>query len=217
MAQKHNWEITAKKPTDPKNNASSFAQWVYRESKLTRSKPNSENKYKQKGKAAHLAIDNFFRMKWAENNLESDSISDWIIEHTETDGRAGKYYKASGLLINNKPLNCSPDLILRHKKKNQAVIIERKTTFVPSSLIPSSGWPNVQAQLWCYSWIDYLSDVEEVILVGQLWHHMRAEAFTMYDNHTMWKRDDKEFNERCSSWFKLYGGVLSEHLEPALV
>ena len=217
MTQKYNWEITAKKPTNPKNKASSFAQWVYRESKLPRSKPQSENKYKQKGKAAHLAIDNFFRMKWAMNNLESDSISDWIIEHTETDGRAGKYYKASGLLINNKPLNCSPDLILRHKKKNQAVIIERKTTFVPSSLIPSSGWPNVQAQLWCYSWIDYLSDVEEVILVGQLWHHMRGEAFTMYDNHTMWKRDDKEFNERCSNWFKLYGGVLSEHLEPALV
>ena len=82
MTQKYNWEITAKKPTNPINNASSFAQWVYRESKLTRSKPQAENKYKQKGKAAHLAIDNFFRMKWAENNLESDSISDWIIEHT---------------------------------------------------------------------------------------------------------------------------------------
>ncbi len=206
MSPKSNWEITAKKPTNPINNASSFAQWVFKQSKYTSTNPLSEHKNKQKGRAAHLAIDNFFRMEWARNNLESDSITDWIIEHTEIDGRVGKYYKASSLLINSKPLLCSPDVILRHKKKNQVVIIERKTTFVPSPFIPASGWPNVQAQLWCYSWIDYLLDVDEVILVGQFWHHIGREAFAMCDHHPMWKKDDKKFNEKCLSWFKLYGG-----------
>ena len=207
MSLKYKWEESANTPSNPINNASSFAQWVFKQSRYTReSNPLSEHKYKQKGRAAHLAIDHFFRMEWAKNNLNSDSISDWIIEHTEADGRAGKYFKASSLVINSKPLKCSPDLILRHKKKNKVVIIERKTTFVPTSLIPANSWPNVQAQLWCYSWIDSLLDVEEVILVGQLWHHIRKEAFSMSDSHPMWKRDDKEFNEKCLSWFKLYGG-----------
>ena len=207
MSQKHNWEESAKTPENPINNASSFAQWVFRESRYTYdSNSLSEQKHKQQGRAAHLAIDNFFRMDWARNNLESDSSSDWIIEHTEADGRAGRYFEARSLLINNKPLNCSPDLILRHKEKSQVVIIERKTTFVPSPRIPPNGWPNVQAQLWCYSWMDLLLDVEEVILVGQLWHHIGGEAFSMCDTHPMWKRDDKEFNEKCLSWFKLYGG-----------
>jgi hypothetical protein len=212
MSQKYNWEKQAKIPANPINNASSFAQWVFIESRYTVSNPNSENKNKIQGRVAHLAIDNFFRMQWAHDNLESDSVSDWIIEHTETDGRHGKYYNASSLVINDKPLNCSPDLILRHKEKNRAVIIERKTTEVPPPLIPANGWSNVQAQLWCYSWIDCMLDVEEVTLVGQLWHRVSRKKGLCYmcDFHQMWKRDDKDFHEKSLSWFRLYGGEFQE-------
>jgi len=208
MTQKYNWEITAKKPTNPKNKASSFAQWVFEQSNDRSRKQNSiiEQINKKKGRAAHLAIDHFFQMDWARNNLDSDTSSDWIIEHTESDARTGKYYQANSLKINGKALNCSPDLILRHKEQNKVVIIERKTTFVPAPKIPINGWPNIQAQLWCYSWMDSMLDVDEVILVGQLWHHISREAVSLCHTHPMWKRDDKEFNERCLRWFELYGG-----------
>jgi len=205
-SQLTNWEFKAIAPTKPINNASSFAQWVFEESNSRTSASHSDNKYRQKGRAAHLAIDNFFRMEWARSHLNSESLSDWVIEHTEKDGRAGKYFMASSLTINGKPLNCSPDLILRHKEKSQVLIIERKTTFVPYSRIPFNGWPNLQAQLWCYSWMNSLLNVSEVILVGQIWRHIGGDAFTMCDNHFIYKRSDKKFNQRCQHWFELYGG-----------
>ena len=91
-----------------------------------------------------------------------------------------------------------------------------KGTTNKNPMVPAKGWPNVQAQLWCYSWIDSMLDVDEVILVNQVWT-AKGNGYFICNYHPMWKRDDKEFNERCSNWFKLYGGVLSEHLEPALV
>ena len=208
MSQIYNWESKAIKPEKPINKASSFAQWVFTQSNDQSRNQDSitEHINKQRGREAHLAIDNFFRMDWARNNLDSESVSDWIIEHTESDARAGKSYKASNLKINGKVLKCSPDVVLRHKKQNKIVIIERKTTFVPAHRIPDNGWPNLQAQLWCYSWMDSILDVDEVILVGQIWRHITREAVSLCHTHPMWKRDDKEFNEKCSSWFKLYGG-----------
>jgi hypothetical protein len=206
MGRKFNWESTASPPTNPKNTASAFAQWVYKESHYTNHGQLSNHQNKLQGRSAHLAIDNFFRMSWAERYLESDTLSDWIIEHTESDAREGKYFDASSLLINGNPMHCSPDLILRHKSKNQVLIIERKTTFVPVPKIPVNGWPNVQAQLWAYAWMDCVLDADEVILVGQLWHHQRNKTLIMCHSHPIWKRNDKEFHKKCVSWFNLFGG-----------
>jgi len=207
MAFKYNWENTATPPEKPKNTASAFSQWVYKEShhySNTNTLSSFENKLQ--GRRAHLAIDNFFRMSWAENHLDSDDLSDWTIEHTEGDARSGKYYQASCLQINGKPMHCSPDLILRHKTKDQVLIIERKTTYVPIYKMPEDGWPNVQAQLWSYSWMDCVADADEVILICQLWQNQRNGTLIMFDEHSLWKRDDNEFHNRCLSWFNTYGG-----------
>jgi hypothetical protein len=206
MGRKYNWEATASLPTKPKNTASDFAQWVYKESRYTSQAPLSSYQNKLQGRSAHLAIDNFFRMSWAEQYLESDTLSDWIIEHTESDGRNGKFFYANSLLIDDKPMRCSPDLILRHKSKNKVLIIERKTTSVPIPKIPIDGWPNVQAQLWSYAWMDCVLDADEVILVGQLWHRMNNRTIVMCHSHPIWKRDEQEFHNKCTSWFELYGG-----------
>ena len=210
MSQIYNWESKAVKPKNPTNTASSFAQWVFEQSVDQSQAPDffAQKHNMQKGSEAHLTIDNFFRQQWANKlNVGSESASDWIVEHTEQDGRAGKYYNASSLVVNNEPLHCSPDVVLRHKTKSQVVIIERKTTNNKNPIIPAKGWPNVQAQLWCYSWIDSMLDVDEVFLVNQVWAGF-AFSYRLSKYHPMWKRGDKEIDENCLNWFTLYGGIL---------
>jgi len=190
-----------------KNNASSFANWVYRQTnsnRIVRDKTKAK-KLKEMGRETHLHIDNFFRMKWTNANLQSESASDWNVKHSEIDGRNGIYYKSSCLKLDGKSMNCSPDLILTHKYKNQAVVIERKTTQLQERFIPRRGWPNVQAQLWCYSWMDILEDYDEVILVGQIWRRYRY-TYVLCTNHSIWRKQDKRFHQYCLNWFNEYGG-----------
>jgi len=204
----HNWESEAIKPDNPKNTASAFAQWVFKQSvdQIRTPNPFIQRENMQRGTEAHKIIDAFFKKEWPNKmNVHSKSSSDWIVEHTEEDGIAGKFYKASSLVVNGKPLHCSPDLVLRHKTKNQKIIIERKTTVNSNPIVPAKGWPNVQAQLWCYSWIDSMLDVEEVFLVNQIWaNHWGKYYLSGY--HPMWKKGDKDFNNKCLNWFRLYGG-----------
>jgi hypothetical protein len=207
MSQIYNWESKAVKPEEPVNTASAFAQWVFEQSTYYRPKLYfAREKTMQQGIEAHQLIDYFFRYEWPNKlNVASNSASDWIVEHTEQDGTEGKYYKASSLVVNDEPLHCSPDVLLRHKTKSQVIIIERKTTTNKNPIIPAKSWPNVQAQLWCYSWIDSILDVDEVILVNQVWAGF-ASSYRLSNYHPMWKRDDKEINDKCLIWFELYGG-----------
>lgn len=208
MSLIYNWKSKAIKPKEPVNTASAFAQWVFEQSNDQTRVPNlsTQREKMQKGSYAHLVIDNYFKYRQANSiNYQSKSISDWIIEHTEEDGRAGKFYKASNLLVNDKPLNCSPDVVLRHKSKSQVIIIERKTTFQKNPQIPALGWPNVQAQLWCYSWIDSMLDIDEVLLVNQVWI-AKSIGYFVCSRQPTWKKGDSEISNKCLSWFKLYGG-----------
>ena len=204
-----NWESKAVKPDNPINTASSFAQWVFEQSTHYKAQKSFvQRKNMQQGIEAHQTIDVFFKKQWTNKiNVHSESASDWIVEHTDEDGRAGKFYKASSLVVNNKPLHCSPDVVLRHKTKSQIIIIERKTTTNKNPIVPAKGWPNVQAQLWCYSWIDSTLDVDEVFLVNQVWAGF-AWSHRLSGYHPMWKRGDRELSNKCLSWFRLYGGEL---------
>ena len=212
MSQIYNWESKAIRPLDAVNTASAFSKWVFEQSVDYKVQDFFiQSKNMKLGIDAHQSIDDFFRREWS-NKLDvgSDSPSDWIVEHTEQDGRAGKFYKASSLKVNNKPLHCSPDVLLRHKSKSQVVIIERKTTRNNYHTIPAKGWPNVQAQLWCYSWIDSILDVDEVFLVNQVWWRWGrvVQGLRLRNYHPMWKRGDKAISDKCLKWFKLYGGEL---------
>ena len=204
----HNWEAKATKPDNLKNTASAFSQWVFEQSVDQKRASNVfiQRENIQRGAEAHKIIDAFFREEWSNKiNVHSKSATDWIVEHTEEDGLAGKFYKASSLVVNNKPLHCSPDLVLRHKTKSRKLIIERKTTANSNPMVPAKGWPNVQAQLWCYSWIDSMLDVDEVFLVNQVWGRSWGGYF-LCKYHPMWKKGDKDYNDRCLNWFRLYGG-----------
>lgn len=71
-------------------------------------------------------------------------------------GHETEILEASRLLVGGEALRCKPDAVLRHRVT--IMIIERKATFIPREKIPAGGWPNIKAQLWCYSWIDRWQD-----------------------------------------------------------
>ena len=76
-----------------------------------------------------------------------------------------------------------------------SLVFTWKDTFVPEPRIPVDGWPNVEAQLWCYSWIDEFVTAKDVIMVGQLWHR-HFNAIQLCYRHPYWRRSDGDHQAR---------------------
>ena len=199
------------RPENPIPNASNFANWVFKNSSYYREPVNSEQKKREyerikQGVIDHRSIDLFFQHKWTIDNLERADRSEWELIS------ADKYnYRSSCLTINNKPMCCRPDVVLKNKISKSILIIERKTTSVPQDHVPENGWPNIQAQLWCYSWIDEWYQVPDITLVAQIWHrtYKPKGGFALELNKNIgpsWKRSDKKHNKFCHELFEAYGG-----------
>ncbi len=193
--------------------ASSFANWVYFASHGNHKKRTLDEKYNEKklmnlGRYDHNHVELFMQLKWSNENLSINerNKSDWSILFID-DGSSSQIFRASRLLVKDQPLRCRPDAILFNKKENKYLIIEHKTTRTPPQKIPQNAWPNVQAQLWCYSWIDDFEDADEVIMVGKLWI---LDSFRklrqIHHSHASWKKSDQDHHNECLSWFKRYGG-----------
>jgi hypothetical protein len=130
----------------------------------------------------------------------------WFADNTE---RPSQIFTASRLTVNGAPLKCVPDLVLVHEPSGEILIVERKTTFVSESRIPSDGWPNVQAQLWCYSWIDQFATCPRVRLIGQLWTRSSWGALSLCQHHPAWDRTGISHEQYCERLFKDYGGFVA--------
>ncbi len=219
-----NWLEKAEVPIKPKALPSSFADWVYRASHGNKKNDVSDDsRIKQRlnlGKIDESLIERFKMYQWTQNflNIDERTKSDWrpvfIDDGSWKRTGEGVPYKASSLSVKGKPLLCVPDAVLENAKDGRILIIERKTTRTPEPKIPKNGWPNVEAQLWCYSWIDDFLDAEEVLLVGQLWHctsFKRAKSLCL--RHPAWRRSDQEHHARCLKWFEKYGGEFREDLK----
>jgi hypothetical protein len=116
-----------------------------------------------------------------------------------------KVFQASSLRVGGFAMRCIPDAILRHRNKAEYLIIERKTT--NKVKVPVEGWPNVEAQLWCYSLIDELQEADEVHLIGQLWRRKFPQSLQLVHTHFLWKRSDRRHHEFCLELFVEYGGL----------
>lgn len=211
-----NWIEYADKPLSPKATPSAFANWVYKAS-------NNNYIYEiendartdiimQQGKMDHDAISRFMMFKWTQKflGINEKTLHDWKLTFVDDKSLQSQpiTYTSNLLTVNGKPLKCIPDAVLRNDKKELVLIIERKTTRVPEPYIPKNGWPNVEAQLWCYSWIDDFVDARNVILVGQLWHRKKwNNSISLCHNHSSWHRNCEKHHTRCLSWFNKYGGV----------
>lgn len=196
--------------------ASAFADWVYE--KTVRQGQPVETEYLesasrqlrlQLGSATHRDIELFFAHTWTQNFLGVRARLKWELYFADTKERPDHIFTSSRLSVGGKPLRCIPDVVLTCPSQDSVLIIERKTTFVPENKLPPTGWPNVEAQLWCYSWIDEFRDATEVLLVGQLWYRERG-GISLCHRHPAWKRSTNPHERQCSSWFSEYGGEIAQ-------
>lgn len=203
------WIASARPPSNPIPRASAFSEWVYQQTNRARrcGQSNFEMRRHRQylGVMNHRDIEQFMQFKWTKSFLAGNPVSDWKVVFSETGGNEDKIFQSGRLIVNGHPLRCKPDLVLRNASINTILIVERKTTNLPEPRIPDTGWPNVEAQLWCYSWIDDWRDAEDVLLVGQLWRRER-EGIVLCHRHPTWRRSDADHHERCREWFEKWGG-----------
>ena len=112
------------------------------------------------GEIAHRDIDLFLRHKSMQKHLGGKSTNTWDVWFTDSRDRPAHTFLASSLSVDGKPLSCIPDAVLYEKHTNSFLIIERKTT--TTEYVPKAGWPNVEAQLWCYSHINELREATHI-------------------------------------------------------
>jgi hypothetical protein len=212
-AEAADWAAFASRPETPRSTASGFANWVFEQSvpALRVGPDNSESRRHRMllGAVTHREIEQFMYLKWTQQFLSGHPASSWTVLFADSGEDLDQVFVASKLGVGGANLRCVPDLVMVNNDTDTVVIVERKTTHVPEPFIPVNGWPNVEAQLWCYSHIDDWEDAREVLLVGQLWHRFRG-GLQLCHSHPTWKRSDTAHDERCRYWFERYGGKVVE-------
>jgi hypothetical protein len=203
------WANRATPPRRPTNQAWAFADWVFEQSTghcyLHPETTASRRNRLSLGKVNHAHIELFMQFNWTRRFLSGISAGEWRVLFADDTPKPKRIFTASSLVVNERPLCCVPDLVMRHALAGTVLIIERKTTAVPEPFIPKEGWPNVEAQLWCYSMIDDWRDTPDVRLVGQLWWRHRG-GLQLCHEHPAWRRSDPNHQARCKCWFQRYGG-----------
>jgi len=154
-------------PEDPQPTASAFAQWIY----SLYGKASGSDEELEAGRAVEKSV--WDRRKdtfgCIDNAFLRKTKSDWTLVHNGLQvGEANKseFYSIKDLLVNGEPLRASPDLVYINDKNSEALIVEIKYSRL---LITSNLWPNIWAQLWCYSQIDIAIKAQKATVVGEVW------------------------------------------------
>ena len=173
-----------------KNTVTHFTEWLM---SLYLSSPNP--RALQRGKIVERNV-----AKLAKPSMHSD----WELIYADPLDEKPTPLKISGLLVNDKPIWGSPNLVYKNKVTQEILIVERKATEYP---VPSDGWPNLRAQLWAYSNIDRWKDFDKITLIGEVWG--MHEEMPRRRAILRWSHSDKLFNEQNKELFLLYGGIVN--------
>lgn len=194
----------------PRATASAFADWVFRRENPGWVPPNQGDvaekaKQLELGIADHQFVELFLNHCWTNRKLAKTGTTGWRLLFADRGDGNQRYFSATNLTVAGHALRCIPDVVLQHQQSNSLIIIERKTT--RTHRIPPAGWPNVEAQLWCYSHIDEFASADRVLLVSQLWQRSNG-GLCLNSVHPNWLRGDAPHEQRCIDWFVEYGGVV---------
>ncbi|TBY27402.1 hypothetical protein E0H93_28585 [Rhizobium leguminosarum bv. viciae] len=162
-------------PKDAQPTASSFAQWVYslygvaggNDDDLERGK-NAEPEIWERRLAAASCNDNRF--------LRSIH-SPWELIHNGLHLRNHAqpyFFELRQLRVRGEPLKVSPDLLYANKRVSEVTVVEIKHSHLP---LTKNLWPNIWAQLWCYSHIDLAAQANKVTVVGEIWSDTWTRAY----------------------------------------
>lgn len=180
--------------------ASAFADWVY-------------SLYRRAPSLTGMARGREAEGIWDTPPPYSKSFADinsslWRLDYCGMgeEGETAEPFLAPTLCVQEAPLRCRPDLVYRHRHSSFAVIVEVKCTNKP---LPRSLWPNVWAQLWAYSRIKELSDVQNLVVLAEVWG-LFASTLVL---RRLVRRDPRRqvFDSFYSELFHIYQDHLSSH------
>lgn len=157
--------------------ASGFASWVYSlyssPDELAQERGKLAEKQISKQKKSESKLSEELKMQFLARPNSEDLQRDrspWELIHNglhlSDEVLTGSYYLIEALRVNGKVLRASPDLVYRHRQTKAVIIVEIKFT---SSIIPINLWPNIWAQLWCYSQIAPCLNSDHAIVIGEVW------------------------------------------------
>lgn len=132
--------------------------------------------------------------------LENYSHSQWKLDYRGMSENPDPALKISSLRVNQQCLWGRPDLVFKHKKSGEFLILEIKVTnFTP----PDGGWPNLRAQLWAYSHADKFAVAPRIFLASEVWRDDLTEGcpIIMPLHDEMWRNQNEEL-------FRIYGGEI---------
>lgn len=209
------WLSSATRPRNPQPTVTAFTDWIYEWQRFPQGTDvdmSIDRKQRQeRGARAHVDIDLFFRRLSSANDpaIGSDPRR-WELVYS--DATESKTFDSSALRIGVRPLAGTPDVVLRSKLDGSILIIERKTRTTPPWGIRPTSWPDLEAQLWCYSWMDCWCEAPDVILAGEIFHlqgtnHWEGASLTS-NQEAHWRRSDWSPRARCYNAFRKYGGTI---------
>ena len=198
-------------PSEPRARASSFANWVFKLSHDPTREVNTRSNYERKSKSHPFtsgdiaSVANYLARERGDERLSNG----WSIEYADLGNDASENFVASRLVIGDKALRCRPDGVMRHEATGEILIIERKIAGKITESkrpMPENSWPNIRAQLWCYSWIDDWVNASKITLMADVWHRNHiAGGLSPPKVRPFWDRKDEVWQE-CEKLFHFYGG-----------
>lgn len=167
-------QAQAMPPDNPQATASAFAQWIY--SLYSSAYGNDEDR--QRGKAMEQEILDLRKQSvcCCDNRFLRSIGSNWELAHNgmHRDGREpADHFRIDHLAVNGSPLRASPDLVYYNERNSEVIIVEIKYSRLP---ITTNLWPNVWAQLWCYSQIEIARGAQKLTVVGEVWGEQWTRA-----------------------------------------
>jgi hypothetical protein len=127
--------------------------------------------------------------------------ADWELVYRDPLTEKPTALEISALTANGGSLWGAPDLVFRHRRSGEIVIIERKAS---NREIPVNGWPNAKAQLWAYAQIDLWRDATRKSLVMEVWGHAGNRLVRRHINR--WVSSDPVFHGEQTELFSRYRG-----------
>lgn len=135
----------------------------------------------------------------------------WRLEYVDSpEPEKRKLFTASSLRVDGESVRGHPDVVLRNKRSNSILILERKVIhqFEGRSTQLQSGYMNNWCQLWCYAWMDEWLDAETVLMFVQYrYRDWKQGGFSEPLRYVPLRyRRDPSFHAEVLSWFEAYGG-----------
>lgn len=161
------------RPERPEATASAFGNWVY----SLYGRPSNNEEALKRGLEAEKLIFELgnrdyvgAREVWtiANNNMLAQRGDGWRLVHQglHLTGDTIPYFDLEELCVSGQPLRASPDLVFCNSRTGHVLVVEIKLS---RQSLPSNLWPNVWAQLWCYSHVPMARKAPRVTVTGEIW------------------------------------------------